>query len=83
MNQWQRPRADPVGNLRRVGPKEADDLLGSAAVEKGPLAAFVVKSLPLEAIRWGVVVVVLYAAVVLLRAALKPEPTAAPEAVLP
>jgi uncharacterized membrane protein YfcA len=34
------------------------------------LAAYVVKSLPLEALRWGVVVVVLYAAAVLLRAAL-------------
>jgi len=47
------------------------------------LAAFVVKSLPLEAIRWGVVVVVLYAATILLRAALNPEPATAPEAVLP
>jgi uncharacterized membrane protein YfcA len=33
------------------------------------LAAFVVKSLPLEAIRWGVVVVALYAAAILLRSA--------------
>ncbi len=33
------------------------------------LAAYVVKSLPLNTLRWGVVVVVLYAAVVLLRAA--------------
>lgn len=33
------------------------------------LAAYVVKSLPLNMLRWGVVVVVLYAAVVLLRAA--------------
>lgn len=33
------------------------------------LAAFVVKSLPLNALRWGVVVVVLYAALLLLRAA--------------
>ena len=33
------------------------------------LAAYVVKSLPLNALRWGVVVVVLYAAMVLLRAA--------------
>lgn len=33
------------------------------------LAAFVVKSLPLTALRWGVVVVVLYAAAVLLKAA--------------
>jgi uncharacterized membrane protein YfcA len=36
------------------------------------LAALVVKSLPLTALRWGVVVVVLYAAVVLLRAAWRP-----------
>ena len=33
------------------------------------LAAYVVKSLPLNALRWGVVVVVLYAAAILLRAA--------------
>jgi uncharacterized membrane protein YfcA len=36
------------------------------------LAALVVKSLPLTALRWGVVAVVIYAAVVLLRAALRP-----------
>lgn len=36
------------------------------------LAAFVVKSLPLVALRWGVVVVVLYAATVLLIAAARP-----------
>lgn len=35
------------------------------------LAALVVKSLPLVALRWGVVVVVLYAAIILLRAALR------------
>ncbi|HEY1449102.1 MAG TPA: permease, partial [Caulobacteraceae bacterium] len=40
------------------------------------LAALVVKSLPLTAIRWGVVLVVLYTAVLLLRSALRP---AAPE----
>lgn len=33
------------------------------------LAAYVVKSLPLEALRWGVVVVVLYTAIVMLRSA--------------
>ncbi len=38
------------------------------------LAAFVVKSAPLVAIRWGVVVVVLYAAAMLLRAALRGDP---------
>ena len=41
------------------------------------LAAFVVKSLPLQTLRWGVVVVVLYAAALLLRAASRP--TAAPD----
>jgi uncharacterized membrane protein YfcA len=37
------------------------------------VAAFIVKSLPLETLRWGVVVVVLYAAVLLLRSAFKGE----------
>jgi uncharacterized membrane protein YfcA len=43
------------------------------------LAAYVVKSLPLATLRWGVVVVVLYAAALLLRAALQvaqPSPVA-------
>ncbi len=35
------------------------------------IAAFVVKELPLETLRWGVVVVVLYAAIVMLRSAIK------------
>ena len=34
-----------------------------------PLAAFVVKSPPLSAVRWLVIVVVMYAAVLLLRSA--------------
>ena len=34
-----------------------------------PLAAFVVKSLPLTALRWLVIVVVVYAAVLMLRSA--------------
>jgi len=38
------------------------------------LAAFIVKSLPLDALRWGVVVVVVYAAALLLRAASRAEP---------
>jgi uncharacterized membrane protein YfcA len=40
------------------------------------LAALVVKSLPLTAIRWGVVVVVLYAAFILLRSAARASPAA-------
>lgn len=45
------------------------------------LAAYVVKSLPLATLRWGVVAVVLYAAALLLRAALatKPEPAVSPD----
>ncbi len=38
------------------------------------LAAFVIRSMPLEALRWGVVVVVLYAAVILLHGALRTPP---------
>jgi uncharacterized membrane protein YfcA len=38
------------------------------------IAAFIVKSLPLETIRWGVVVVVLYAATQLLLSAARPAP---------
>jgi len=37
------------------------------------VAAFIVKSLPLSALRWGVVAVVTYAGAVMLRAALSPE----------
>jgi uncharacterized membrane protein YfcA len=36
------------------------------------VAAFVVKSMPLETLRWGVVVVVLYAAATLIWSALRP-----------
>ena len=46
------------------------------------LAAFVVKSLPLVWLRWGVVVVVLYAAIMLLRTALRPAAVAQPVASL-
>lgn len=38
------------------------------------LAAFVIKSMPLEALRWGVVIVVLYAAGILIHAATRNEP---------
>jgi uncharacterized membrane protein YfcA len=43
------------------------------------VAAFLVKSLSLENLRWGVVVVVLYTAILLLRSALKRNPVAAGE----
>lgn len=42
------------------------------------LAAFTVTNLPIVALRWGVVVVALYAAALLLRAALRPVPVVDP-----
>lgn len=44
------------------------------------IAAFIVKSLPLDAVRWLVIVVVVYTAANMLRAALGPRPAVAPEA---
>jgi uncharacterized membrane protein YfcA len=41
------------------------------------VAALIVKSLPLTALRWGVVAVVLYAAAILLRSAFRPGPVEA------
>jgi uncharacterized membrane protein YfcA len=43
------------------------------------LAAYTVTSLPIVALRWGVVVVALYAALLLLRAAARPAEAGAPE----
>lgn len=42
------------------------------------VAAFIVKELPMETLRWGVVVVVLYAALLLLRSAFAAKPPAQP-----
>jgi uncharacterized membrane protein YfcA len=44
------------------------------------IAAFIVKSLPLTAVRWLVIAVVVYTAAALLRAALSTSPAAAPDA---
>jgi uncharacterized membrane protein YfcA len=44
------------------------------------IAALLVKSLPLTALRWGVVAVVIYAALILLRSALRPAAAATREA---
>jgi uncharacterized membrane protein YfcA len=43
------------------------------------LAAFVVKSLPMQWLYWLVVIVVLYAAILMLRSALQPQPNLAGE----
>jgi uncharacterized membrane protein YfcA len=71
----------PVSGMRFVRSERIDlrIVLGLAigGVPAVLVAAFLVRSLSLEAVRWGVVVVVLYAAALLLRAALRP-PVAAP-----
>lgn len=68
----------PVSGFRFVRSERIDlrVVLGLAigGIPAVLLAAYVVKSLPLAGLRWGVVVVVLYAAALLLRAALKPIP---------
>ena len=71
----------PVSGLRFMRTDRIDlrVVLGMAlgGVPAVLLAAFVIKSLPLQALRWGVVVVVLYSAVLLLRSALRPARPAA------
>ena len=70
----------PVSGLRFVRTDRIDlrIVLGLAlgGVPAVLLAAFVVKSLPLQALRWGVVVVVLYSAALLLRSAIRPTAAA-------
>ena len=73
----------PVSGMRFVRSERIDlrVVLGLAigGIPAVLLAAYVVKSLPLASLRWGVVVVVLYAAALLLRAAFEPQRRSAPE----
>ena len=74
----------PIASARFIRAKRYD-LRASLGLAIGSipavlLAAFIVKSLPLNAVRWLVIVVVLYTAVGLLRAARR-ERTSAPEPV--
>ena len=68
----------PVSGLRFIRSERIDIRLVIAITLGGIpavlIAAFIVKSLPLTALRWGVVVVVIYTAVILLRSALRPAP---------
>ena len=68
----------PVSGLRFVRANRVDlrVVIGLAigGIPAVLLAALVIKSLPLGAIRWGVVAVVLYAALILLRAAARRAP---------
>jgi len=67
----------PVSGMRFVRSERIDlrVVLGLAigGIPAVLLAAYVVKSLPLTTLRWGVVAVVLYAAALLLRASLKAD----------
>jgi len=71
----------PVSSLRFIRSERIDLrlVLGMAigGIPAVLLAAFVITSLPLTVLRWGVVAVVLYAAVSLLTTALKARPEAA------
>src|SRR3989441_8549666 len=72
----------PVGSLRFIdkGSYSRRTALGLAVggVPGVLIAAFIVKSLPLTALRWGVVVVVLYAAGAMLRSARPPADISPP-----
>jgi uncharacterized membrane protein YfcA len=72
----------PVGSLRFIerGSYSPRTALGLAVggVPGVLIAAFIVKSLPLTALRWGVVVVVLYAAGAMLRSARQSPGISAP-----
>jgi uncharacterized membrane protein YfcA len=67
----------PVASLRflAAGRYSLSAALGLAiaGVPAVLLAAFIVKALPLDALRWLVVAVVLYTAVAMLRSALSPN----------
>jgi uncharacterized membrane protein YfcA len=73
----------PVGSLRFIGTRSyslrAALGLTLAGVPAVLIAFYLVKSLPLTAVRWGVVAVVLYTAVAMLRSAARESaPTATP-----
>jgi uncharacterized membrane protein YfcA len=72
----------PVSGLRFIRTERIDlrVILGIAigGIPAVLVAALIVKSLPIETLRWGVVLVVLYAAALLLRSAWKPAAAAAP-----
>ena len=72
----------PVTGLRFIQDKGVDlRIVIGLAIGGAPavlLAAYTVTNLPIVALRWGVVVVALYASVLLIRAALRPKTSDAP-----
>ncbi len=72
----------PIGGLRFIA-KGSYSIPAAVGLTIGGfpavlLAAFVIKSLPLDALRWLVFAVVLYTALAMLRSAMAPKPSAAP-----
>jgi uncharacterized membrane protein YfcA len=69
----------PVGSLKFIRERKYDKRLAIGLAIGGIpgvfLAAFVVKSLPMQWLYWLVVIVVLYAAILMLRSALQPQPS--------
>ncbi len=63
----------PVGSLQFIRKQSYDVRTAIGLMLGGPaaviIAAFIVKSLPLDTVRWGVIVVVIYTAISMLRAA--------------
>jgi uncharacterized membrane protein YfcA len=68
----------PVSSLKFIRERKYDKRLAIGLAIGGIpgvlLAAFVVKSLPMQWLYWLVVLVVLYAAILMLRSALQPHP---------
>jgi uncharacterized membrane protein YfcA len=73
----------PVGSLKFIRERKFDRRAATGLAIGGIpgvlLAAFVVKSLPMQLLYWLVVIVVLYAAILMLRSALQPQPSFAKE----
>ncbi len=72
----------PVGSLKFIRERRYDRRtaigLAIGGIPGVLLAAYVVKSLPLQWLYWLVVIVVLYAAILMLRSALQPQPQPQP-----
>ncbi len=73
----------PVGSLKFIRERRFDRRaaigLAIGGIPGVLLAAFVVKSLPMQLLYWLVVIVVLYAAILMLHSALQPQPSLAKE----
>ena len=71
----------PTGSLQFIRKEKYDVRAALGLLVGGPaavlIAAFIVKSLPLDTVRWGVIVVVVYTAVSMLRAAAQERTAAA------